>query len=336
MSLRQRTKNARSDAGGGVFNEEGGILNVQNGSTIGRTGAGNTAINYGGGIYNLDCTTTVAGSTVSANSANSGGGIYNANGTTTVDGSRILLNMAASTGGGVFNAYNSAGATSVAGSCIVGNSDTSFFNNELAQQIATGNWWGAAAGPNTPSADTVSGNVDVSGFLTAPILGCTPDLQVGKANDIGGSGTAGTPFHWTLNISNTGLLSATFEAGQTILQDDLPSGPSYGAPVSGSFVDVTNSDNIQCAIAGNTLTCAATGGEVSLGPLTGSFQVSFSVTPSAPVTLVNPAGICRVDPGENVDETDEGNNNCPANVVDVSWAYIYLPVSMKNYAGGGE
>jgi hypothetical protein len=61
----------------------------------------------------------------------------------------------------------------VTSSCIVGNSAYSFFNNTGAQQIATGNWWGAATGPNTPGADTVGGNVDVSAHLTAPILGCS-------------------------------------------------------------------------------------------------------------------------------------------------------------------
>jgi len=47
-----------------------------------------------------------------------------------------------------------------------------YLNNRPAQQIATGNWWGAATGPNTPGADTVGGNVDTSGYLTEPILGC--------------------------------------------------------------------------------------------------------------------------------------------------------------------
>ena len=87
-------------------------------------------------------------------------------------GSRILMNTATD-GGGVFNDTDAAAATSVTGSCIVGNSVTSFLNNRPAQQIATGDWWGAATGPGTPGADTVGGNVDTSGYLTAPpIPGC--------------------------------------------------------------------------------------------------------------------------------------------------------------------
>jgi len=154
--------------GGGIYNYD--TLYVQNGSTIGGAGAGNTA-RYGGGIYNKAGTTTVDGSTVSANTGHFGGGIYNRDGTTTVSGSRVLNNTATG-GGGVFNDRDVAWATSVTGSCIVNNSATSFYNNTYAQQIATGNWWGAATGPNTPGADTVSEKVDTDGYLTEPILGC--------------------------------------------------------------------------------------------------------------------------------------------------------------------
>ena len=68
---------------------------------------------------------------------------------------------------------DAAWATSVTSSFIVGNSAASYFNNQPALQIGTGNWWGAATGPNTPGADTVGGNVDVSGHLTASTLDCT-------------------------------------------------------------------------------------------------------------------------------------------------------------------
>ena len=186
--------------GGGIFNAA--TLTVQSVSTIGGAGAGNAANNYGGGIYiETGGTTTVDGSTVSANTANhgggiynlatmnvqtgstiggvgagntattEGGGIYNASGTTTVNGSRVLANTATN-GGGVYNDTDATWATIVTGSCIVGNSDTSLFNNKAAQQNATANWWGAATGPNTSSADTVSINVNWTGFLSEPILGC--------------------------------------------------------------------------------------------------------------------------------------------------------------------
>jgi len=187
--------NTANDHGGGIYNYDG--TTTVDGSTVSANTAG-----WGGGIYNWSGTTTVDGSTVSANTVHSdgggiynkatlnvqngstiggagagntaisGGGIFNSTGTTTVTSSRILNNTATTNGGGVFNNWDSAGATSVTGSFIVGNSATSFFNNQPAQQIATCNWWGAAAGPNTTGADTVSGNVDTSGHLTEPILGC--------------------------------------------------------------------------------------------------------------------------------------------------------------------
>jgi hypothetical protein len=347
--------------GGGVSNL--GTLYIRNASTIGGVGAGNTSEHTGGGISNIfDGTVTVDGSTISANAAELGGGVYNAatlivqngstiggpgagntaeaygggisnsiDGVTTVNGSRLINNSAATNGGGVHNTNDTVGATSVTGSCIVGNSNMSFNNIQPAKQIATGNWWGAATGPNTPGADSVLGNVNVSGYLTLPILDCAPDLQASKSNDTGGNATVGTPFHWTVNVANTGLIDATFEVGQTILVDDLPAGPTYGAAVVGNIVDVANDSNIHCSLAGDTLTCAAAGGSVTLGAVTGKFDVTFSVTPGAPVTLVNPAGVCMVDPDGNLIEGNESDNNCPVNVVNVTTrtTYVHMPLLLR-------
>ncbi len=345
--------------GGGISNL--GTLYIRNASTIGGVGAGNISGHTGGGISN-DGTVTVDGSTISANGAENGGGIYNIatlivqngstiggpgagntaeahgggisnniDGITTVSGSRIINNSAVTNGGGVDNNNDTVGATSVTGSCIVGNSNMSFYNNQPAEQIATGNWWGAATGPNTSGADTVLGNVNVSGFLTMPILDCAPDLQASKANDTGDNATVGTPFHWTVNVANTGLIDATFDVGQTILIDELPAGPTYGAAVVGNIMDVTNDSNIHCSLAGNTLACEAKGGSLTLGALAGKFDVTFSVTPGAPVTLVNPAGICTVDPDGNLMDGNESNNNCPMNVVKVTTGttYVHLPLVLR-------
>ena len=209
--------------GGGIFNAA--TLTVQSVSTIGGAGAGNAANNYGGGIYiETGGTTTVDGSTVSANTANNDGGIFNHsnNGTTMVTGSRILNNLATTNGGGVFNEWNVAWATSVTGSCIVGNSATSFFNNQSAQQTATGNWWGAATGPNTPGADTVGGSVDTSGYLTEPILGCSFELTVSRDGTGYGSVSStpagivcGTDCSETYNYGTVVTLIATADTGST-------------------------------------------------------------------------------------------------------------------------
>jgi hypothetical protein len=168
-----------ANASGDLDILDGGDLTIQG------NGAANTIID-GGGIDRVfhvcpdgGCTNTVTLSGVTIRNGieicANGGGIYNRGGTTTVTGSCILNNTAAIEGGGVFNDRDVAGATSVTGSNIVGNSAKSFFNNQPAQQIATGNWWGAATGPNTLGADTVGGgSVDTSGYLTEPILGCGP------------------------------------------------------------------------------------------------------------------------------------------------------------------
>jgi hypothetical protein len=245
-----------------------------------------------------------------------------------VVGSRILYNTAPE-GGGVFSWNELAGATSVKGGCIVGNSHTSFFNDKAAQQIATGNWWGAVGGPGASGADTVGGLVDTSGFLNTPILGCAPDLQVDKTNNTGGVAVPGMPFNWTLTVANAGLMDAVFYAGQPILDDDLPPVPIYGNPLVSNLVDVTNGANITCSITGGTLTCHATGANVTLSAATGRFDVILPVSPNASGTLTNPAGNCRVDPDGIVTESDESNNNCPADVVDVISLKTYLPLVIR-------
>ena len=193
--------NGSFNKGGGIYNAA--TLHVQNGSLIGGSGAGNTADYSGGGIYSyIGSSVTVDDSTISANTSYYGGGIFNLgaltiqngstiggigasntataygggiyhymNGSVTVTDSRILMNRGTN-GGGVYIDHNTAGVIHVTGSCLVRNSATSFFNSQSAQQVATGNWWGAATGPNTPGADTVGGNVDASGYLTETILGC--------------------------------------------------------------------------------------------------------------------------------------------------------------------
>ncbi len=302
--------NTVTDDGGGVYNDFGAKLNIQNGSTIGGAGTGNQAADLGGGIYNYYGPTTVDDVTISANTAKSGGGICTNDGTTEVTSSRILNNTATDNGGGVLNQRNSTGATDVRDSCIVGNSDISFFNDQNAEQIAIRNWWGAADGPNSAGADTVGGNVDTSNYLPAPILGCTPDLQIAKANDTGGNGKPGLPFAWTLTVSNTGLTHAVFGSGHTILKDDVPAGPTYGVPVAGNFANVTNGANIDCTMAGHILTCDAGGAGVIIG-ISGSFDVVFSVTPSDVGTLSNPAGICRVDPDGNRGRATRATTTAP-------------------------
>ena len=73
---------------------------------------------------------------------------------------------------------------------------------------------------------------------------------------------------------------------------------------------------------------------MALGAHIGSFEVTLTVTPNALGALTNPAGVCRVDPDGEVMESDENNNDCPADVVNVdsNIRSMYLPMVLRDYA----
>ncbi len=139
-----------------------------------------------------------------------------------------------------------------------------------------------------------------------------PDLTATKTNNVGGSVLAGSPFTWTVQVRNAaGAGTATFTNGQTLLTDNMPNGPTYGAATVISAGGTTGT--IACSIVVTTLNCTASGGTVTV-PANGSFSVSFSVTAPTSGTLVNPpAGgtdVCAADPNNVVSESSETNNTC--------------------------
>jgi hypothetical protein len=158
------------------------------------------------------------------------------------------------------------------------------------------------------------------------------DLTVSKNNDTGGAGTIGTTFHWTIKVSNISEQDATFLDGQTILKDDLPGNATYGVPTALNFVEVTNSENISCAIASSTLNCIADGADVTIGASPGEFDVTFAVTPNEAGDLTNPddSGVCMVDPDDHLTEDHETNNNCSDNIT----VNPDLEVTKMNDTGG--
>ncbi len=165
-------------------------------------------------------------------------------------------------------------------------------------------------------------------------VGGVPDLTAAKSNTVGGAITLGNSFTWTVTVANSGPAAATFASGQTILQDNLPGGPTYGAPTVQNIVNVTNSSNISCTIASNVLICYAGGGPVALGATTGAFEVAFSVTPTAAGALTNPAsGVCRADPFGAIAESSESNNDCTPNTVTVD-GIPDLTAAKSNTVGG--
>jgi uncharacterized repeat protein (TIGR01451 family)/CSLREA domain-containing protein len=177
------------------------------------------------------------------------------------------------------------------------------------------------------------GNNSCSDSVTVTFI----DLTATKTNSVSGAGLLGGSWTWTITVANGGTAAATFTSGQTILTDNLPDmNISYGSPSVTNVTNVTNSGNISCSIMSNNLTCTASGATVTIGAMTGSFDVQFTATPSATGTFANPrmAGLCKVDPtGMNgtVTESDEANNGC-GDTVNV--LFIDLTVSKANNVGG--
>ncbi len=166
-------------------------------------------------------------------------------------------------------------------------------------------------------ADTGSGDAPIVDRGAYESDGIAPDLIASLANDTLGEVTYGDAFTWTLTVTNTGVISASFTSAQIILRDDLPSsGATYGTPVVQNSSGITGA--IDCPITGNTLTCSANGA-VSLAEAGGKFEVAIPVTPSAAGTLANPrnSGSCSVDPNGVIVETGETNNACNSDSVTV-------------------
>ena len=154
------------------------------------------------------------------------------------------------------------------------------------------------------------------------------DLMAAKANDSSGTVYLGGTFRWTITVQNIGAGAVSFTDGQTILEDSVPVGPTYGTPTVQNVVNITNSANIQCLMFAvfPGLICSAGGATVTLGAATGRFDVIFSVAPNATGTLTNPTGggVCRVDPAALIAESSETNNDC-ANTITVATAAPIAP-----------
>lgn len=96
-SLRTDPSSNLDYAGGGaIYNNSGGTVTVDGGSSI----TGNSAVpNYGGGIFNEGGVVTVTNGTISNNVSTVGGGIFNLEGSVTLSDSTVATNSE----GGLYN-----------------------------------------------------------------------------------------------------------------------------------------------------------------------------------------------------------------------------------------
>jgi CSLREA domain-containing protein len=186
-----------------------------------------------------------------------------------------------------------------------------------------GTTWTAQGG----AVDTTNNFVSLPGVTSFSewALAEGSDLTLSKANNVSNAAVTGQAWNWTLTASNGGA-PATFTAGQTILQDNLPnSNVIYGTPTVQNVSNITGSANISCSITSNDLTCTANGGSVTFDSNLGvsKFDVVFSATPQTVGSYQNPrtgGGTALIDPNNNVVESGEANNAATANTVTVSKA----------------
>jgi LPXTG-site transpeptidase (sortase) family protein len=327
--------------GGGIYNQ--GKLTIEN-STL----SGNQSGKHGGGLYvqYVGSKTFLYNVTISANVADTGdgGGVYRSAGQFNFENSVIAGNQDGSSSGNVrpdcsgtltSGGYNLIEDTS---GCTIDGDTTGNLTGQAALLDALADNGGEtethALGDGSPAID--AGNPDGcqdddGNDLTTDQRGeprpaggiCDigayekqgPDLEAVKTNDVGDAVTLGSTFQWTVTISNTSSQDVVFSGGQpieTIFQDDLPAGATYGAPTVQNVTDVTNSGHIDCQLIGTTLMCDPVGADVTLLAETGTFDVVFDVTPSATGDLTNPDtnGVCQVDPDDHVAEINESDNAC--------------------------
>jgi hypothetical protein len=148
-----------------------------------------------------------------------------------------------------------------------------------------------------------------------------PDLTATKTDNVSNATTLGNSWNWKLHVANGGNGTATFTSGQTIVHDDLPSGPTYGTPTVSGSTGITGTGSVNCGVSADILTCTASNGTVIIGATTGAFDVNVPSTPTAIGTYTNPApsgGSCMVDPANVILEGNETNNTCGPDSVTVT------------------
>ena len=174
-----------------------------------------------------------------------------------------------------------------------GVTDLAQFNQHAGGDF--GDWWSfyggnvpevqdAYTGPNVqPDLGVELVRLDVMGYSRQ-----APDLTLNVTDNVSGAMPYGGSYTWDLHVSNIGNASATFTAAETLVGDNLPSSnANYGVPVVANEVGITGAGTITPSIVANNLTALASGGNVTIG-VGGSFDIKFTVTPTATGTFADP------------------------------------------------
>ena len=153
------------------------------------------------------------------------------------------------------------------------------------------------------------------GTATAVVEVQCPDLTLSKTDSVSGATTLGNNWKWTVHVANAGPAPASFPAGSTIALDNLPNvNITYGSPVVANVTGVSGTPTAGVDGSDNLTVTAA--GTVTLNA-GGSFDVQVTTTPTVTGSFVNPrsGGLCMVDPGNIISESNEGNNAATDTVV---------------------
>ncbi len=220
--------NTANGNGGGIFNAGGGnTVTIQNHGRV----IGNTASGRGGGITNYGTVTLQDKSQVIANSAgNSGGGINNS-GTVTVQGdSQVSGNTAHVGGAGI---YTDSGLLTVTNSTISGNTAVSSFGGGVLNGAAT-----------NITSSTISGNAAAGGgglFDGGSARMMVTNSTISGNTSTGGDGgvtavNSGTVLVTSSTVTNNGSAGLFAGSGASItLKNSLIADSCLGTIVSGDY-----------------------------------------------------------------------------------------------------
>jgi hypothetical protein len=278
--------------GGGIANETGAVLNL-NQCTV----AENSAAGSGGGIENL-AALTINECTIASNSCSASGGGIDQSGSSLVMADTILAGNTATSS----PALNMAGAGLSASYCLIDNGSGSTIVNGVSGNLA--------GGPGAPL-NAMLGPLTNNGGSTATmaLLPGSPGIDAGgpfsEVQQVAVTGSAGSTFTLTFNGATTTSLAAAATAAQ------VSSALNSLAPIGG---------------AGGSVSVSLAGGVYTIifgGALAGANQPQLTAAATTGLTVV----VSTLADGAGLPSSDQRGPGFPRvfnNVVDIG-AYELSP-----------